>query len=139
VSDADNEYVEGDVNRVDDADLDDELDDDELEGDESDDELDADDLDDELDDGNRVDANRSEASLSAAVLTHVATSLADEPDQVSVETELRGRRVTLRLHVAQPDMGRVIGRRGRTAQAIRALVAAAGAREGLATSVDIVD
>ena len=74
-----------------------------------------------------------------AVLTHIATSLADEPDAVSVEPEARGRRVTLRLNVAQQDMGRVIGRRGRTAQAIRALVAAAGAKEGLTTSVDIVD
>jgi predicted RNA-binding protein YlqC (UPF0109 family) len=36
-------------------------------------------------------------------------------------------------------MGRIIGRRGRTAQAIRALVAAAGVRDGVTTSVDIVD
>ena len=83
--------------------------------------------------------NDAEAALSTAVLTHIATSLADEPDEVTVVTEARGRRVTLRLNVAQQDMGRVIGRRGRTAQAIRALVAAAGAKEGLTTSVDIVD
>jgi hypothetical protein len=134
VSDVADEYVEGDVNRVDD--LDDEDDDLEL-----DDELGDDELEDEveLDEGNVADANRTEAALSTAVLAHVATSLADEPDAVSVEADVRGRRVTLRLHVAQPDMGRVIGRRGRTAQAIRALVAAAGAREGLTTSVDIVD
>jgi predicted RNA-binding protein YlqC (UPF0109 family) len=140
VGDVSDEYVEGDVNRVDNARLDE--DDDELE---LDDELDANDANDDEDDdddaneGNLADPNRSEAALASAVLEHVATSLADEPDAVSVETDVRGRRASLRLHVAQPDMGRVIGRRGRTAQAIRALVAAAGAREGLTTSVDIVD
>lgn len=122
MTDVDDEYVEGDVNQ---------LDDDEFEDDDEDE--------DEIDEGNVASPNRTEAAISTAVLEHVATSLADEPDAVSVETDLRGRRVTLRLHVAQPDMGRVIGRRGRTAQAIRALVAAAGAREGLTTSVDIVD
>ena len=45
----------------------------------------------------------------------------------------------LSLSVGPGDMGRVIGRRGRTAQAIRALVGAAGARDGVTTSVDIVD
>ena len=121
-------YVEGDINQVDGSevvDLDDEIDDDDYDDDEGTD-----------DEGG---ANTDDGSLSVAVLTHIATSLADEPDEVSVATEAIGRRVTLRLSVAQQDMGRVIGRRGRTAQAIRALVAAAGAKEGLTTSVDIVD
>ena len=122
MTDAHDEYVEGDINR--------------RSGD-----------DDLLDDANETDAasdtgdahNQVEAAISTAVLTHVARALADEPDQVHVEVDARGRRVTLRLNVAQQDMGRVIGRRGRTAQAIRALVAAAGSKEGLATAVDIVD
>jgi predicted RNA-binding protein YlqC (UPF0109 family) len=143
VSDLNDEYVDGDVNRVDDADLDDDVelaDDADLDDDgDLEDEVDFDDEADDGDEGNVADPNRAEAALSTAVLSHVATSLADEPDAVSVETDVRGRRASLRLHVAQPDMGRVIGRRGRTAQAIRALVAAAGAREGLTTSVDIVD
>jgi predicted RNA-binding protein YlqC (UPF0109 family) len=125
VSDEDAGYVEGDINQVDNDELDDEFDDDD-DGAEAPDEPSA-------------AGNPDEGALSTAVLTHIATSLADEPDAVSVSTEARGRRVTLRLSVAQPDMGRVIGRRGRTAQAIRALVAAAGAKEGLTTSVDIVD
>jgi uncharacterized protein len=120
VTDADADYVEGDINRV---------------GDDEYDDYD----DDGGDDANRGPENDVDAALSTAVLTHIATSLADEPDQVTVVPETRGRRVTLRLNVAQQDMGRVIGRRGRTAQAIRALVAAAGAKEGLTTSVDIVD
>jgi hypothetical protein len=45
----------------------------------------------------------------------------------------------LALHVAQGDMGRIIGRRGRTAQALRTLVRAAAARDGQEASVDIVD
>ena len=45
----------------------------------------------------------------------------------------------LRLHVAPDDLGRVIGRRGRVAQAIRAVVRAAGSRDGIDAAVDIVD
>jgi len=83
--------------------------------------------------------NRSEPSTPVTVLTYIARSLADEPDAVTVETERRRGSVVLRVHVAPEDMGRVIGRRGRTAQALRTLVAAAGARDGVTTSVDIVD
>ena len=83
--------------------------------------------------------NRADASTPLAVLTYIARSLADEPDAVVVETERRRGSVVLRVHVAPGDMGRVIGRRGRTAQAIRTLVGAAGARDGTQVSVDIVD
>jgi uncharacterized protein len=58
---------------------------------------------------------------------------------LAVNTEERGDSVRFRIHVAPDDMGRVIGRRGRVAQAIRTVVAAAGARDGVQTSVDIVD
>lgn len=128
MTDADSEYVEGDINQVEGLDAFDDDDDGNL-----DDEGDVD------DDGNVAHDEDVDAAISTAVLQHIAISLAEEPDSVSVTTEARGRRVTLSLNVAQQDMGRVIGRRGRTAQAIRALVAAAGAREGLTTSVDIVD
>jgi predicted RNA-binding protein YlqC (UPF0109 family) len=83
--------------------------------------------------------NQAEASSALGVLTYLARSLADEPDSVVVETEQRRGSFVLRVHLAPEDMGRVIGRRGRTAQAIRTLVAAAGAREGTQVSVDIVD
>ncbi len=88
------------------------------------------------------DVNTLDESLgptAAGVLEYVARSLADEPDAVSVEAERKGRTVVLSLRVGPDDMGRVIGRRGRTAQALRSLVAAAGARDGVTTSVDIVD
>lgn len=72
---------------------------------------------------------------AASVLEYLAASIVDSPDDVRVEVDGK----TLRLHVAQDDMGKVIGRRGRVAQAIRTLVRAAGARDGADVSVDIVD
>jgi len=83
--------------------------------------------------------NRTDGGTPVAVLTYLARSLADEPDAVVIETEERRSGVRLSLHVAPEDMGRVIGRRGRVAQAIRTVVAAAGARDGVQTNVDIVD
>jgi predicted RNA-binding protein YlqC (UPF0109 family) len=85
------------------------------------------------------DGNEAEGSTSVAVLTYLIRSLADEPDAVVVEPTQRRGSLLLRVHVAPSDMGRVIGRRGRTAQAIRTLVGAAGARDGTQVSVDIVD
>ena len=74
-----------------------------------------------------------------AVLTYLARSLSNDPDSVVIETEDRRGGLRLNLHVAPDDMGRVIGRRGRTAQAIRTLVNVAGAKDGVQASVDIVD
>ncbi len=116
MSDLHDEYVDGDINRIDDVDDDDY---------------------DERDDDRAGNVER--AATAAAVLTYVATQLADEPEAVSVDASDQGRRVVLSLNVAPNDMGRVIGRRGRTAQAIRTVVGAAGARDGVMTSVDIVD
>ena len=95
--------------------------------------------DDEFDDDEVDDANRVVGGLSRSVLTYLAKSIVEDPDAVVVDTEERRNSVTLRLHVAQSDMGRVIGRRGRVAQAIRSVVRAAGAREGVEATVDIVD
>ena len=109
--------------------------------------IDADDRDDvNLDE----DANRDEdvnegssgtegAETATAVLEFIAKSLAEDPSAVSIEVSERHDKVVLSLSVGPNDMGRIIGRRGRTAQAIRALVGAAGARDGVTTSVDIVD
>ena len=77
--------------------------------------------------------------MPVEVLAYLARSLADDPEAVVIRREDRRGSVVLRLHVAPHDMGRVIGRRGRTAQAIRTLVGVAGARDGVQTVVDIVD
>ena len=73
------------------------------------------------------------------MLTYLAKSLSNDPEAVVIETEERRSGVRMSLHVAPDDMGRVIGRRGRTAQAIRTLVNVAGAKDGIQANVDIVD
>ena len=79
------------------------------------------------------------AGRAHAVLEYLATSLVDDPTAVSIEESPARGGTRLSLRVAPDDMGRVIGRRGRVAQAIRAVVRAAGASEGHDVSVDIVD
>jgi predicted RNA-binding protein YlqC (UPF0109 family) len=99
---------------------------------------------DEADDADEVDevddSNQVVGAVSRDVLDYLAKAIVEDPEAVMVEVE-EGRRdsVVLRLHVAPDDMGRVIGRRGRVAQAIRTVVRAAGAGEGVDAQVDIVD
>ena len=64
----------------------------------------------------------------AELLEWVARRLVDEPDAVRVETEEREDAVMFRLFVAPDDVGKVIGRQGRMARALRSIVRAAGAR-----------
>jgi len=97
------------------------------------------DLDDEDDDDLEDDGNRLEGSVPRTVLEYVAKAIVDDPDSVTVEVDESRSTVSLRLNVSPDDMGRVIGRRGRTAQAIRTVVRAAAAREGVDVHVDIVD
>jgi predicted RNA-binding protein YlqC (UPF0109 family) len=95
---------------------------------------------DELDGGEDDDAgNRVSGGAPLAVVTYLVNSITSDPEAVVINTEERSGSVRFRIHVAPEDMGRVIGRRGRVAQAIRTVVAAAGARDGIQTSVDIVD
>lgn len=80
-----------------------------------------------------------EAGISQAVLEHIARSLVDEPDAVEIVVSEGRSGPAFSLRVAPSDMGRVIGKRGRIAQAMRTVVRAAAAREGTEASVDIVD
>jgi uncharacterized protein len=85
--------------------------------------------------------NRIPGGTARAVLEYLARRIVDEPDAVGVETSGGGdgQPVRLSLQVAPGDVGRVIGRRGRTAQAMRAVTRAAAARDGEEVFVDIVD
>ena len=84
--------------------------------------------------------NRLVGAIPRAVLEYLAKAIVEDPDAVVIEMDDQRRgTVNLRLHVAPGDMGRVIGRRGRVAEAIRTVVRAAGAREGVEARVDIVD
>ena len=119
MSDVHDDYVAGDVNTIDDG-------------------FDNDDVN-RHDDVNEGFDTLDGAATATAVLEFIATSLAEDPAAVSIDVSERSGKIILSLSVGANDMGRIIGRRGRTAQAIRALVGAAGARDGVTTSVDIVD
>ncbi len=79
------------------------------------------------------------APRAEAVLGYLAREIVDDVDGVSVESSPARQGVKLSLSVAQGDMGKVIGRRGHVAQAIRGVVRAAAARDGVDVIVDIVD
>lgn len=68
----------------------------------------------------------------------IAKSLVDHPEDVRVEEKQRDRQVTLELRVDEDDMGKVIGRQGRIAKAMRTVVKAAATRENKKVSVDII-
>jgi uncharacterized protein len=88
-----------------------------------------------------AEGNRIVGALPKGVLEYLARHIVEDPDGVFVEVSegRAGTEVELRLHVSPADMGKVIGRRGRVAQALRQVVAAAGNREGVRASLDIVD
>lgn len=73
------------------------------------------------------------------VLEIIAKSLVDYPEQVNVtEIDNDDASITLELRVAESDMGKVIGKQGRIAKAIRTVVKAAANRENKKVSVDII-
>lgn len=147
--------ADDDMNEVDDEledyDEDDDADDEGAE-DDAQGEEDEDDEDDEVDEalevagastGTGADdggvANRVHGAAARAVLEHLTRTLVDDGDSVVVEVSEGRSGLRFSVHVAPGDMGRVIGRKGRTAQAIRTLVRAAAAVDGTEASVDIVD
>jgi predicted RNA-binding protein YlqC (UPF0109 family) len=73
-----------------------------------------------------------------AFLEYVARSLVDDPDAVVVEMSEEEDEVTLTLKVGEGDMGRIIGRDGRIANAIRSLLRVMGARDGRHVELEIV-
>jgi len=119
VSDADNTV---------DEELDDEYDDD-----------DDYDEDDDLDDEIAPEGNRIVGARAQAVVEHVTRHVADDPDAIEVEVEERRGEIALLVHANPSDMGRLIGKRGRVIQALRQLVRAAGAAEGVKANVDVVE
>jgi predicted RNA-binding protein YlqC (UPF0109 family) len=73
------------------------------------------------------------------LLAYLARNLVDRPDEVRVERTERDGAVVLRLHVAEEDIGKVIGRQGRIARALRTLVRASGGRRQERALLEIVD
>ncbi|MEX2292854.1 MAG: KH domain-containing protein [Acidimicrobiales bacterium] len=116
----DQDLDEADVNRIDDAD-------------------DADDAnDDERDDDDSNDADEP-AGTAISVLDLLVTSLVDDPDAVRIDPMEQRDRVRLEVRVGPGDMGRVIGKRGRVANAIRTVVRAAAVRDDVQVDVEFED
>ncbi len=84
-------------------------------------------------------SDEREAPTAVGVLEYLVRQLVDEPDEVRVDVDDRRRTMRLDVHVGQGDMGRVIGRRGRTANAIRTVVRAAATRDGVEVDVEFVE
>jgi uncharacterized protein len=70
---------------------------------------------------------------------YIAKHLVDKPDAISIEMEEKDNKVILRLKVGESDVGKVIGRKGRTAQAMRVLLSAIAAKEGKRGILEILD
>ena len=84
-------------------------------------------------------ANATLAPTASSVLTHIVKSIVDTPDAVKIESIEDEGKIILEVRVADGDLGRVIGRRGRTAQSIRAVVRAAASRDNAEVEVDFLD
>ena len=68
----------------------------------------------------------------------IAKALVDNPDEVVVTEKTEGKNVTVELHVAASDMGKVIGKQGRIAKAIRSVVKAASSKDNKKVDVEIL-
>jgi predicted RNA-binding protein YlqC (UPF0109 family) len=81
-----------------------------------------------------------EVARARAVLEHTVRAVVSQPDDVSVNvSRTRSGAVALDVSVAPGDMGRVIGKRGRVAQAIRTVVRAAASRDGVPVEVEFLE
>jgi predicted RNA-binding protein YlqC (UPF0109 family) len=73
------------------------------------------------------------------LIEYIARSLVDDPSQVSVTQDRSGATAHFELKVAREDMGRVIGKNGKVANAMRVLLRVAAAREGKQASLDVIE
>ncbi|HEV8539036.1 MAG TPA: KH domain-containing protein [Bacteroidota bacterium] len=72
-------------------------------------------------------------------IEYLAKQLVDQPENVAIEEEVSDEKLILKLRVAQPDIGKIIGKKGRTAFALRTLVAAVGKKAGRKVELEILD
>jgi len=87
----------------------------------------------------RFTRNVSHESHAKELIEYIALSLVEDPSQVVVNEYHSGGRENLELHVAREDMGRVIGKGGRIANAMRILLRVAAAREGKQANLDVAE
>ncbi len=72
-------------------------------------------------------------------IDYIAKHLVDNPDNVVIEFEEKDNKVIFKLKVGESEVGKVIGRRGRSAQAMRVLLSAIAAKEGKRAILEILD
>jgi predicted RNA-binding protein YlqC (UPF0109 family) len=87
----------------------------------------------------RTGEGAEEADVLKQLVEYLAKALVDNPDAVSVEAEEDEKTTTLRLKVAPSDLGRVIGKQGRTARAMRTLLHATAAKSRRRAVLEIVE
>ena len=73
------------------------------------------------------------------LVEYIAKSIVDNPDQVTVRENPQGDRVVVQLMVATADMGKIIGKQGKVAEAIRALLKVAAVKHGTRVRLEISD
>ncbi|MFC1832866.1 KH domain-containing protein [Thermodesulfobacteriota bacterium] len=73
------------------------------------------------------------------LVAHIAEALVDNPDQVEVVENESGDMINIELKVAQEDLGKVIGKQGRTARAMRSILSASAARDNKKSRLDILE
>ena len=72
-------------------------------------------------------------------IEYIARQLVDSPDKVTITEEEKEGKIVLRLRVADPDVGKIIGRKGRSAQAMRVLLSAIAAKNGKRAILEVDD
>ena len=85
----------------------------------------------------KVRTRQSEGIFRRELVELIAKAIVDHPDDVVVTQTQEGKNIRIQLHVAPSDMGKVIGKQGRIAKAIRSVVKAAASREDIRVDVDI--
>lgn len=82
----------------------------------------------------------AQGEIVERVVTYIVKSIVEDPNEVTVTLVEEGPdEMTAEVRTAKGDMGRVIGRRGRVAKAIRAAASAAGEEEGISAGVEFID
>lgn len=79
------------------------------------------------------------APTAVAVITHIVKSIVDDPDAVRVDEVDDGGKLRIDVRVGDGDLGRVIGRRGRTAASIRTVTRAAASKDGVELDIEFLD
>jgi hypothetical protein len=92
-----------------------------------------------MDEAMQLAAGDGSVEKMSGLIAELARALVDNPEEVSVETIQDGDGTLLRLHVAQADIGKVIGKQGRTARSIRTVLSAASMKLKRRFSLDIVE